>query len=291
MQQQTASNKPDLVTLTGFLGRKPEIKTTKAITREIPEKRRSDETHEYIRLAVSYEIPGKEFLTASLATHHRENGEWKTTWHRLIVWNVDRDLGRRRPATICRKGSKVKITGRRTSFETEDGRTIEQIEVDEWKILDLRPPKLGWPDIDDPVGPEPTAAKTTATRRKPTPKPYRSTAVRAGKQVFDGFAEKLFVAVRRIDAAWHVVAEDDSVELTHRHPFAKRRNAYRLRDRIRESLAAGRDLDLAHWDVEEKPEDLYNRRNVNIFDRRSRHDPPRPLIPQDRRHPQALVAI
>ena len=64
MQQQTASNKPDLVTLTGFLGRKPEIKTTKAITREIPEKRRSDETHEYIRLAVSYEIPGKEFLTA-----------------------------------------------------------------------------------------------------------------------------------------------------------------------------------------------------------------------------------
>ena len=290
MQQQTASNKPDLVTLTGFLGRKPEIKTTRTITREIPERRRSDDTHEYIRPADSYEIPGKEFLTASLATHHRENGQQKTTWHRLVVWNVDRDLSRRRPATICRKGSKVKITGRRTSFETEDGRTVEQIEVDEWKIIDLRAPKLGWPDIDDPVGPEPTMAPKR-TAETSTAKPYRSTVERARKPAPDAFAERLFLAVRRIDSAWHVVAEDDSVALTHRHPFAKSRNAYRMRDRIRESLTAGRDLDLAHWDVEEKPEDSYSRRNVNIFDRRTRHDPPRPVIPRETRHPQALVAI
>lgn len=250
MKAQAPKTQSETVTLTGFLGRKPEIKTTKTITHEIPERRRSDETHEYILPAGSYEIHGREYLAASLATHRRENGQWRTEWHRLIVWNVDRDLGRRRPATICRKGSKVEITGRRTSFETEDGQTIEQIEVEEWKIVDLRPPEFHGPGVED-AKPVPPAAKPKAEKaNKPTPKPYASTTLKPKAPPAGVFAEGLYLTVRRIDQAWHVYADDREHGFTHRHGFTNRKKAWRLIERIRESLETGRDLNLAHWEVE-----------------------------------------
>ncbi len=59
-----------------------------------------------------------------------------TTRHRVVVWNVDRleFMGVR----IARKGSKVKIKGRRTSFETQDSHVLEQIELTDFRILQLK---------------------------------------------------------------------------------------------------------------------------------------------------------
>ena len=39
---------------------------------------------------------------------------------------------------IARKGSKVELTGRLTAFETRDGRRLEQVELSEFRILELK---------------------------------------------------------------------------------------------------------------------------------------------------------
>ncbi|MCP3963621.1 MAG: hypothetical protein GY719_37775, partial [bacterium] len=81
-------------------------------------------------------VPARAYAVLSLATHSWVGKERITTWHRVVVWNVDRleHLGVR----IARKGSKVEITGCRTSFETRDGWTLEQIELSSFRILQLR---------------------------------------------------------------------------------------------------------------------------------------------------------
>ncbi len=60
----------------------------------------------------------------------------------------------------------------------------------------------------------------------------------------------LFLTVRRIDGAWHVVACDDELEHTHEHPFRSRKKAFALVGEIRAALRCGRDLDLARWQTE-----------------------------------------
>ena len=80
--------------------------------------------------------PDFDGIGFSLATHDWVGRERTTTWHRGIIWNLERmGFGGVR---ITRKGSKVKITGRRTTFETRDGRTLEQIEVSDFRILQLK---------------------------------------------------------------------------------------------------------------------------------------------------------
>ena len=52
------------------------------------------------------------------------------------MWNVERmGLGGVR---IARKGSKVEVTGRQTTFTTRDGRVLEQIEATRFRILNLK---------------------------------------------------------------------------------------------------------------------------------------------------------
>lgn len=139
----------DTITLTGYLGKDPEIRETeeRTCTRQTPARalifehagaRVPDRVDDIAEEPAEYDvtIPSREFAVLSLATHAWVGRDRITTWHRIVVWNVDRleHLGVR----IARKGSKVEITGRRTSFETRDGRTLEQIELTCFRILRLK---------------------------------------------------------------------------------------------------------------------------------------------------------
>lgn len=61
-----------------------------------------------------------------------------------------------------------------------------------------------------------------------------------------------WLSVRRIDGRHHVLVTnlDDQVEHTHNHAFRNRKQAFRLRDRVENALAAGDDLNLALWSSE-----------------------------------------
>ena len=139
----------DTLTLTGYLGKDPEIRDTqeRTFTWQTPAQRLifehagvtiADRADDIAEEAAEYDVtvPSREYALFSLATHTWEGRERITTWHRVVVWNVGRleHLGVR----IARKGSRVEITGRRTSFETRDGRTLEQIEASNLRILQLK---------------------------------------------------------------------------------------------------------------------------------------------------------
>jgi hypothetical protein len=60
--------------------------------------------------------------------------------------------------------------------------------------------------------------------------------------------DELHITVRRVDGAWHVVADDGDIEHTHKHAFANRRKAWLLVEEIRDALSRGRCLNLALWE-------------------------------------------
>ena len=139
----------DIITLTGYLGKDPEIRGTKERTytwqtpaRKLIFEHRGvqtlDRDDDVAEAPVKYDVtvPSRDFAVLSLATHHWDGTKRITTWHRIVVWNVDRleHIGVR----IARKGSRVEITGRRTSFETREGQVLEQIELTNFRILQLQ---------------------------------------------------------------------------------------------------------------------------------------------------------
>ncbi|MCP3962398.1 MAG: single-stranded DNA-binding protein [bacterium] len=139
----------DTLTLTGYLGKDPEIRETqeRTLTRQAlgPQLifehaglRLPDRAGDIAEEPAEYDVtvPPRAYAVFSLATHSWAGAKRITTWHRIVVWNVERleHIGVR----IARKGSKVEITGRRTSFETRDGHTLEQIELTNFRILQLR---------------------------------------------------------------------------------------------------------------------------------------------------------
>ena len=139
----------DTITLTGYLGKDPEIRETqeRTFTRQTPAKplifehagsRTLDRADDIAEEPLEYDVttPARAFAVLSLATHNWVGKQQITTWHRIVVWNVDRleHLGVR----IARKGSKVEITGRLTSFETREGRALEQIDLSNFRILQLK---------------------------------------------------------------------------------------------------------------------------------------------------------
>ncbi len=60
--------------------------------------------------------------------------------------------------------------------------------------------------------------------------------------------DRLNVNVRRLDGRYRVTARDAQLEHTHLHPFRSRGAAVRFRQRVRQALEDGRDLNLAHWE-------------------------------------------
>ena len=138
------------ITLTGFLGKDREIRETRERTYTRREPATRLEFH--CGGALRYEdvlpnrgdhevtVPSRQYALLSLATHRWQGSEQTTTWHRIVAWNLDRL--ERMPVRLCRKGDRVRITGRPTSFTTADGRTIEQIELESLQILRSRAPEV-----------------------------------------------------------------------------------------------------------------------------------------------------
>ncbi len=139
----------DTITLTGYLGKNPEIRDTAERTITLRERHQTsvfeyagtcspDRPQDITEEPAEYEytLTPRDNAVLSLAPHRWEGKERITTWHRVVVWNVDRmeHIGVR----IARKGSRVEITGRRTSFIAQDGRTVEQIEASHLRILQLK---------------------------------------------------------------------------------------------------------------------------------------------------------
>ena len=139
----------DSITLTGYLGKDPEVRETeeRTYTREVHRAplifehngvRTYDRPSDIAEEPAEYDVtvPSREYAVASLATHSWVKGKRITQWHRIVVWNLERmGFGGIR---IARKGSKVEVTGRATSFKTRDGKTLEQIEVTTFRILKLK---------------------------------------------------------------------------------------------------------------------------------------------------------
>ena len=132
------------VTLTGYLGRDPEFRDTRPrkIESEIREerfcfehrgRRQWDET-DILEERATYDIETRPrtYAVLSLAVHHWAGGKRHTDWKRIVAWNPDKaHFGLRRLG--C--GDQVEITGRKTSFETDDGKTIDQIELVDFRLI------------------------------------------------------------------------------------------------------------------------------------------------------------
>lgn len=152
-----------ILTLTGYLGRDPELRDTRSrtVTRTETRQRqfvydhagrRTYDDFDIVEDHVEYDLtyPPRTFAVLSLATHIWDRGQRSTTWHRIIAWSADRQhFGIRRLA----KGDRVEITGRKTSFEAADGQVIEQIELMSFRLLSrkTRPTQSAAPRSEKPA--------------------------------------------------------------------------------------------------------------------------------------------
>ena len=136
------------VTLTGYLGQNREIRATqeRTCTAFVPTtfelhhaaKIEHDEI-DYLEVG-EHTIPSREYALLSLATHRWQDGAQITTWHRIIAWNLDRH--EHLAVRLCRKGDRVRITGRPSTFTTRDGRRIDQLVLDNLEILRGKAPEI-----------------------------------------------------------------------------------------------------------------------------------------------------
>ena len=131
------------LTLTGYLGGDREIRDTRTRTKTIRVKNPVAECFDEAEVTTR----SREYARLSLATHRRVEGQWQTTWHQLVVWNVDRM--EHFNVRMARKGEKVTVTGHQESYEFigEDGRprTIERFIVESfhrWPDKRTRPQML-----------------------------------------------------------------------------------------------------------------------------------------------------
>ncbi len=128
---------PSLVTLTGFLGKSPETRSTRERTYEASRYNEVAEMHE------PYEahVPSRDFLVLSLAEHHGK----ETRWHRLVVWNGDHLCHRN--IRFAGSGDLVEVVARPDSFKVPGSEhTIEQFVVQRFRVRrrssKRRPPEI-----------------------------------------------------------------------------------------------------------------------------------------------------
>ena len=134
-----------LVTLEGFLGADPEYRETRERWTTVTRTRREQFTFEYCNTQSHDEhdiLEDEEsferhhtprgYAVLSLATHEGHT----TSWHRIIAWNTDHQhFGLFRLG----KGNLVEIQARPTTFRTQDGRTLEQLELVDFRLLRRKP--------------------------------------------------------------------------------------------------------------------------------------------------------
>jgi single-stranded DNA-binding protein len=117
------------LTLTGFLGKDPEIRQTKERT----ETRRRYNPVALCKDTFEVHIRARDYIVLSLAVHDGD----QTTWHRLVVWNGDRLAYRN--IRFAGKGDRVTVTGRTDTFTFNDAggasRQIHQLVVEDFRVL------------------------------------------------------------------------------------------------------------------------------------------------------------
>ncbi len=130
------------VTLTGYLGNDPVIgeteprtwtrSTTNCCKLQLGDTVQPDD---FALLDGEEDVtaPAREYALLNLATHQQIAGRRRTTWHRIVAWNVDRT--EHRAVRLSRKGDQVRVTGRRTWFKTRHGRTVQQIQLERLEIV------------------------------------------------------------------------------------------------------------------------------------------------------------
>jgi hypothetical protein len=130
---------PSLVTLTGYLGRNPEMRSTAERTYEALFYNEVAEMHEPYQV----HVPSREYLVLSLARHHGA----EAIWHRLVVWNGDQLCHRN--IRFAGSGDLVEVVARPDSFKVgEPGseRVIQQFVVQSFRTLrrssKRRPPEI-----------------------------------------------------------------------------------------------------------------------------------------------------
>ena len=139
----------DPLTLTGYLGKAPQRRQTRTRTSARTVTHKEHFVFEYAGKTIydaddvledraEYDVTSqpRTYTVLSLATHHWEAGGRVTTWHRIVAWNSDRD---HRGIHFLRKGDQVQITGRPTTFETVDGRSLRQIELTRFRVIRAKP--------------------------------------------------------------------------------------------------------------------------------------------------------
>ena len=142
------------ITLEGYLGNDRDLRETQERTYTTTHPATHLEYHrggvmqydEVLEEVGEYEVtvPSRQYAVLSVAEHSWENGQRKTTWHRVIVWNVDRH--EHFAVRLARRGDKVRITGRQTTFVARKGKnkgqTIVQIELIKLEILQTKAPQI-----------------------------------------------------------------------------------------------------------------------------------------------------
>jgi single-stranded DNA-binding protein len=104
-----------LTTLTGFLGKNRETRTTRERTYTKTVHNDVIDGDEEIEVWV----PSRTYMKLSLATHERTAQGTATRWHDLILWQPSPE------AFLARKGDQIQVTGRVEEYEftTDDGQT------------------------------------------------------------------------------------------------------------------------------------------------------------------------
>jgi single-stranded DNA-binding protein len=130
------------ITLTGYLGKDREVKTTATRT----EIRTYTEYNPVIDGEEEREVEitrgGREYLLLNLASHRGKDENRTTTWHTLVVWNPERLSGTR----LARKGDCVTVTGRPETYRYTDGngeeRTLHRFVVETFRFKSLKASKI-----------------------------------------------------------------------------------------------------------------------------------------------------
>jgi single-stranded DNA-binding protein len=129
------------VTLTGYLGKDRENKTTATRTQirtftwhnpviDGPEEREVEITR-----------GGRDYLLLNLATHQGTGAKRSTVWHTLVVWHPEQSNVS--GARLARKGDLITVTGRPETYRYTDAngeeRALHRFVVETFRFKSLKP--------------------------------------------------------------------------------------------------------------------------------------------------------
>jgi hypothetical protein len=114
------------ITVTGYLGKDPEMRDTKERTYEVTARNQVAEMDE------SYEVtvPARPYLVCSLCVNRSPT---QKRWYNLKLWNSDRL--EYRPIRLAHAGDLVTVTGYLETFPLPDGSLFEQLIIQSFQRI------------------------------------------------------------------------------------------------------------------------------------------------------------